>query len=70
VSTIRIEWLSDSSSHCETCGTSYADGARVYVDDVLALDLAPVAHCFGGANYDQQEVFERLLKHLGHEVLL
>lgn len=65
---IKIEWLTDSYDDCETCGSSWAEGARVFVDDVLALDLAPVAHCHSGVNYDNQDVYDRLLRHLGHTV--
>jgi hypothetical protein len=68
VSAIKIEWLSDSYDNCETCGVSYAEGARVYVDGVLVLDMTPSAHCFGGAHYSQSDVYQGLLKHLGHEV--
>ena len=68
MATIKIEWLTDSYSGCETCGTSYAEGARVYIDDALALDLAPRAHCFGGADYQDGEVYTRILQHLGHTV--
>lgn len=68
VSTIKIEWLTDSYDNCETCGSSWAEGARVFVDGALALDLEPSAHCFGGAHYDQSDVYERLLRHLGHTV--
>ena len=66
---IEIEWLTDSYDNCETCGTSYAEGARVYVDGSLTLDMAPSAHCFGGAHHEQSEVYDAILKWLGHEVL-
>lgn len=62
---VKIEWLHDSHS-CETCGTSYAEGARVYVDGAAAIELEPVAHCFGGANFMESEVFAAILTHLGH----
>lgn len=65
---IKIEWISDSYSGCEDCGTSYADGAKVYVDDILAVDLEPVAHCHGGAHYSEQEVYDAIIQHLGHTV--
>lgn len=68
MSTIKIEWLHDSYGGCETCGASYAEGARVYIDGELALDLAPAAHCLGGADYQEGEVYTRLLQHLGHTV--
>jgi hypothetical protein len=65
---IKIEWLTDYYDNCETCGSSYAEGARVFVDGVMALDLAPSAHCFGGEHYPQEDVYERILQHLGHTV--
>lgn len=64
---IRIEWLHDSHS-CETCGTSYAEGARVFIDGALALDLKPVAHCYDGASYYDSDVYRRILTHIGHTV--
>ncbi len=65
---IHIDWLTDIYDSCEMCGTSYAEGAFVYVNHVLALDLHPVAHCTGGAHYDEREVYDRILRHLGHTV--
>lgn len=65
---IEIEWLTDSYDLCETCGPSYAEGARVYIDGVLTIDMAPAAHCFGGDNDYQSDVYEAVLKWLGHEV--
>lgn len=66
MATIRIEWLHDSYDNCETCGPSYAEGARVYVDGVVAIELEPVAHCYNGANFTETEVFASILEHLGH----
>lgn len=66
---IEIEWLTDSYDSCETCGPSYAEGARVYIDGNMAIELTPLAHCFDGANYYQSEVYDAILKHLGHEVI-
>lgn len=67
MATIRIEWLSDSHG-CETCGTSYAEGARVFVDGKPVIELLPFADCFGGAHHDWPEVVDALLTHLGHTV--
>ena len=64
---IRIEWLSDDYD-CETCGASFAEGARVFIDGALAIELVPVAHCYDGTSYDQENVLRRILEHLGHEV--
>lgn len=65
---IRIEWLTDRHE-CEVCGSSYAEGANVFIDDRLSLELKPVAHCFGGDDYQQDRVFSEILKHLGHEIV-
>ena len=62
---IRIEWLTDSHT-CETCGTSYAEGALVFIDGQLALDLSPTANCYDVEDYQPDVVFQRILKHLGH----
>jgi hypothetical protein len=67
MSKIRIEWTSDNYD-CETCGGSWAEGARVYKDGEVWLDLEPLAHCFGGANYPTNEVYNQILRALGHEV--
>jgi hypothetical protein len=67
MATIKIEWLTDDAD-CETCGTSWAEGARVFVDGSIAVDLEPTAYCCGGAHYDEREVFTRILEHLGHTV--
>ena len=64
---IKIDWLHDSMD-CETCGLSYAEGAQVFIDGALVLDLKPAAACFDGAHFAQDDVYNRLLAHLGHEV--
>jgi hypothetical protein len=65
---IHINWLSDTSPNCETCGTSYAEGAIVRIDDELVLALMPSAHCFGGDSWDQHEVYRLIFEKLGHTV--
>lgn len=64
---IKIVWLSDYYE-CETCGGSYADGARVYLDGELLVEMEPVAHCFGGTHYDRDDVYKKILELTGHEV--
>jgi len=64
---IHIEWLSDDH-YCETCGTSFATGARVFADGTVFLDLEPVAHCFDGKNWTEEDVYREILRKLGHEV--
>lgn len=64
---IDIVWLEDTS-YCETCGPSWADGARVVFEDGTELNLEPYAHCLGGVDYSKTGVFKAILKHLGHEL--
>jgi hypothetical protein len=64
---IRIE-ITDDDHDCEVCGFAYATGAKIYVDGILSLDLVPKAHCFRGANYDQNEIMRRALELVGIEL--
>ena len=68
---INIEWLSDQSDDCETCGVSWAEGAKVSFEDseIADLEMIPSAHCFGGDHYNADEVFKAIIAHLGHEVI-
>ena len=63
---IKIEWLSDTDDSCELCGFTSAEGAVVSIDGKKAIDMTPVAYCRGGEHYEASEVFEAILKHLGH----
>lgn len=65
---IRIERLSDDYE-CEDCGWSCAYGANVWFDDKLQLELKPVAHCFGGNEYTDEDIYKRILEELGHTVI-
>jgi hypothetical protein len=47
---------------------SWADGAKVFFDDTLVLDLQPVAACYDGTTYSEQDIFTRILDALGHTV--
>jgi len=64
---ISIEWLGDTHD-CETCGPAWAEGARVYIDGLLVLDLQPSAHCYDGVSYQEGDVYRHILEHLGHTV--
>jgi hypothetical protein len=64
---IRIERLTDSHD-CETCGPSWAEGALVYIDGTLTLELEPHAHCYDGDDYQDSDIFGKILEHLGHTV--
>lgn len=65
--TLNFEWLS-SSRDCEVCGTSYADGAKVYLNNSLLLNLEPIADCCYPRNYPQDVVYEETLRALGFKV--
>lgn len=67
MSNITIEWLSDECD-CDSCGSSYADGANVFIEDVLVLELTPKAHCFNDVTYSTETVYEKILQHLGHTI--
>ena len=65
---IRIEWLFDNNE-CEQCGGSYAEGARVWLDDELILNLQPTASCYDSEwDWEKIEVFRLLLEKLGHTI--
>lgn len=67
MSEIRIEWLYDEHD-CETCGWSGAEGAKVYIDGELVIELEPIAHCYSGSSWDRDEVYKRILNHIGYEL--
>ena len=64
---IKIERLSDTHD-CETCGPSWAEGANVFIDGELAIELHPHAHCYDGDSYDDEAVYKRIIEHLGHTI--
>lgn len=64
---LKIEWSYDDHE-CELCGTSWATGAKVTLDDVVILDAPAVAHCQGSVNVEEGHILYHLCKHLGIEV--
>jgi hypothetical protein len=64
---IRIETETDSHD-CETCGSSYSQGGKVFVDDVLVLEKPALAHCYDGRDYSDSDLLVLALAKLGHEV--
>ena len=62
---IDIQWLFDSHE-CETCGASYAEGAKVEMEGVELLHLEPIAHCYSGKSYTESEVYREILEKLGY----
>lgn len=63
-SRLAISWLEDDHE-CDTCGFSYASGAHVRLDGKTILELLPTAVCFDGDSWTREEVFRRILVHLG-----
>ncbi len=64
---IKIEWLTDKMT-CDTCGFSWAEGAKVYFDDKFVIDMQPSAACFDGTSYSDADVYDAILEELGHTV--
>lgn len=67
VKTVSIEWLTDYYNDCETCGSSWADGARVSFDGEVVLECTPSAHCTGGDHWTEAEIYQKIIKLLGVE---
>lgn len=64
---ILIEILSDDHD-CDTCGYTYAQGAKVTLDGKEFLMLEPVSACFGGDDYDYVHILTAILEKLGYQV--
>lgn len=64
---IKITRLHDDYD-CEDCGYSDAYGAVVTLDGIELLRLEPVAHCFGGRDYSDEDIFREILIKLGYNV--
>ena len=64
---IDINWISDVTD-CETCGSSYAEGAVVSFDGEVVIDMTPAAACYDGVSFDSSEVYQAILEKLGHTV--
>ena len=71
MSEIRIEWLHEYSD-CDQagCGGGYAEGAKVWIDGDLAIEMLPVAHCFGGITHDQEDVYRAIFARIGHTLIV
>jgi hypothetical protein len=65
---IEIEWLVDEHD-CETCGSNWAQGAKVGFEDGTAIEMIPNAYCCGTEHYDNDEVYKAIIKKLGHEIV-
>lgn len=54
---------------CEDCGSAIADGAKVYFDGELRLNLEPIAHCYDDVSYDDEDIARHILGELGMSVV-
>lgn len=52
------------SDNCDTCGYNSAEGYRIFVDGKLKVDKTPLAHCYEGRSYSDNELIKDLLKYL------
>lgn len=64
---INIEWIT-AEHECDTCGSSYAEGAIITFENGHKIELIPNAWCFNSTSYGGAEVYEAILAHLGHIV--
>ena len=64
---LKIEWL-HHATYCETCGSSYAQGFRAYLDGELIDEFVPHAACYDGDSIESDDVWIRLFKHFEIEV--
>ena len=64
---IKIEFCEDVHE-CDTCGNSWATGAKVFFNDELVLNLEPVAHCYDSKTWEESEIFDQVLHQLGHKL--
>ncbi len=57
----EIVYMEDSWD-CETCGSDYASGYQIFLDDVLVVDKHPIAYCYNGSSYDDSESYKDILE--------
>lgn len=65
----QVTYLQDTYD-CETCGSSYADGYEIRKNGELVYTMKPVAHCYGGDNYTQDELVEWIVNDLGAKIAI
>lgn len=61
---ILVERTSDTYE-CEDCGFSFADGAKIFVDGQLQVDLVPSAYCYDDTSYGDEDIYHEILKLVG-----
>lgn len=68
MASIHIEWISDYHD-CETCGSSYAEGATVTIDGTDFGDFTPCAHCYDSKTFSREQILFAIIEGLGNEVI-
>lgn len=66
---IEIETRYDEHM-CESCGWDSAVGGIVKIDDEIILDVEPIAYCYDGVSYNENDLLVLALHELGIEVLV
>lgn len=64
---VKIKWLWVVGD-CDSCGSGYAEGARVTLNGEPLLELTPVATCFGGDDWSAADVYRLIIEKLGYQV--
>ena len=66
---MNIEILTwEDEYECDTCGSNWAEGGQVIVDDEIVIHAEPIAHCFDSCSFNTEELLIMALKKLGHTV--
>lgn len=60
---VHIKWL-DDTHECETCGFSYAEGAKVFIDGKLIIDKVPISNCCNPLYWNEEEILREILHHI------
>ncbi len=53
---------------CETCGTDYAEGGKVFIDGELTIEADALAHCYNGSHYSEMDLLVMALHKKGISV--
>lgn len=53
---------------CDQCSGASAEGAIIYIDNKKVLDLEPMAHCYDGTTYNDEDILKAVLHYLNYEV--
>ena len=64
---LDFEWMTDEYD-CDTCGSNYAEGAKVFLDGKCIVSCEPTAYCFDSDDYPEADIYIRTLEALGYEV--